>query len=174
MNRLSMGEKIVLVSSGLLVVLSFVPFWASYSFEGLEGLGGFDTSENFNAWSGAYGFLVKLAIILAIVALVVVVLRAVGTALPDLPFSLGLGYVGLGALAALGLLIGVLTGPEDGGLGALAADLAGLDISRGVLLFVGVILALAMTYGGYMHMQAESSSSPAIGGPATPPPPPTV
>jgi len=161
-NRLTQGEKIVLGSSALLVVLSFIPLWATYSFVGLA-------SESFSAWSGAFGFFVKLAIILAIVALVVTVLRATGTQLPELPVGLGLLYVGLGGLALLGLLIGVLAGPADGGLALAAA--AGLDISRGILLFVGVILAAAMAFGGYTHMQTEDTS-PAVGGPSTPPPPP--
>jgi hypothetical protein len=161
-NRLSSGEKIVLGASALLVVLSFVPLWATYSFAGLA-------SESFGAWSGAFGFFVKLALILAILALVVTGLRAAGTQLPELPVSLGLLYVGLGGLATLGLLIGVLTGPNDGGLSALAAA-AGLDISRGILLFVGVILAAAIAYGGYMHMQSEGTTS-ALGDPSSPPPP---
>lgn len=162
-NRLSAGEKIVLGASALLVVLSFVPLWASYSFAGLG-------SESYGAWSGAFGFFVKLALILAILALVVTGLRAAGTQLPELPVSFGLLYVGLGGLATLGLLIGVLAGPNDGGVGALAAA-AGLDISRGILLFVGVILAGAIAYGGYMHLQSEGSSS-TLGGSSAPPPPP--
>lgn len=162
-NRLSSGEKIVLGASALLVVLSFIPAWATYSFAGLA-------SESFGAWSGAFGFFVKLAIIAAIVALVVAGLRAAGTDLPELPIGLGLLYVILGGIATLGLLIGVLAGPNDGGLDALAA-VAGLDISRGILLFVGLVLAVASTYGGYMHLQSEGTS-PAFGDPSTPPPPP--
>jgi len=162
-NRLSTGEKIVLGASGLLVVLSFIPLWASYSFAGF--------SESYGAWSGAFGFFVKLALILAILALVVTGLRAAGTQLPDLPVGLGLLYVGLGGLSTLGLLIGVLTGPNDGGVGEAVAAAAGLDISRGILLFLGLILAAAIAYGGYMHMQSEGSGS-TLGDPATPPPPP--
>ena len=162
-NRLTMGEKIVGGASALLVVLSFIPMWATYEFAGLA-------SESFGPWSDAYGFLVKLALIAAIVALVVVGLRAAGTQLPDLPLSLGLLYVALGGLATLGLLIGVLAGPNDGGVGAIAAA-AGFDISRGILLFLGLILAAAIAYGGYMHMQAEGTAS-ATGEPSAPPPPP--
>jgi hypothetical protein len=156
-NRLSSGEKIVLGASALLVVLSFVPAWASYPF------------GNFSAWSGAFGFLVKLALIVAILALVVTGLRASGTQLPDLPIGLGLLYVVLGGVATLGLLIGVLAGPSDGELGVLA-EAVGLDGSRGILLFLGVILAAAIAYGGYMHMQSEGTTS-ALGDPSPPPPP---
>jgi hypothetical protein len=163
-NRLTSGEKIVLGASAVLVVLSFVPLWASYSFAGF--------SESYGAWSGAFGFFVKLALILAILALVVTGLRAAGTQLPDLSISLGLLYVALGGLATLGLLIGVLAGPNDGGIGQGIAEAAGLDISRGFLLFVGVILAAAIAYGGYMHMQTEGTASTGIGDPTTPPPPP--
>ena len=166
MKKLSAGERIVLFASAALVILSFVPLWASYSFEA-EGLSGFDTSQSFSAWSGAYGFLGKLGIILAAVALGLVIARLVGASFTFPAVT----YVGLGAGSTVLLLIAVLTGPEDGGLGSIAAAAAGLDISRGILLFVGVVLAAAIAVGGYMHMQAEGTTA-GVHGAATPPPPP--
>jgi hypothetical protein len=169
MKKLSAGERIVLFASAALVVLSFVPLWASYSFEveGLGGIPGASDSQSFSAWSGAYGFLGKLGIILAVVALGLVIARMVG---PSFTFP-AVTYVGLGAGSTVLLLIGVLTGPEDGGIGGLAAAAVGFDVSRGILLFVGVVLAAAIAVGGYMHMQAEGATT-SVRGAATPPPPP--
>jgi hypothetical protein len=163
LDKVSKGERIVLFCSAALVVLSFIPLWASIKVEG--GVGFQDISENGNAWD-AYGFLVKLGIILAIVALGLVVARMAGTSL-SLP---SLTYVGLGAVATLLLLLGVVTGPEDGGLGAFG-DLAGIEINRGLLLYVGVVLAAGIAVGGYLHMQEEGGTA-TYRGTATPPAPP--
>jgi hypothetical protein len=169
MNKLSPGERVVMFASAALVVLSFIPLWASYSIEieGIGGVGGVDESQSFSAWSGAYGFLMKLGIIIAIVALGLTIARMSGASLSLPPLT----YVGLGAGATVLLLIGVVMGPEDGGLGGLAAAAAGFDVSRGILLFVGVVLAAAIAVGGYMHMQAESTTTGYTGA-VTPPPPP--
>jgi hypothetical protein len=163
MDKLTRGERIVMICSAALVVLSFVPLWASIEVE--AGLGFEGVSENGNAWD-AYGFIVKLGIILAVVALGISIARLVGASFTLPPLT----YVGLGAASFVLLLIGVLTGPEDAGLGAFA-EAAGIDISRGLLLFVGVVLAAGIAFGGYLHMQAEGSTT-AYGGPVTPPPPP--
>jgi hypothetical protein len=164
MRKLSAGERIVMFASAALVVLSFVPLWASISIEGTRGFEG--VSENGHAWN-AYGFLVKLGIILAAVALGLTIARMAGAAFTFPPFT----YAALGAAATVLLVIGVLTGPEDGGLGALGAAAVGVDISRGILLYVGVALAAAIAVGGYMHMQGEGATT-SVRGAATPPPPP--
>lgn len=164
MKNLSAGERIVMFASAALVILSFVPLWASISVEGTLGFEGI--SENGNAWD-AYGFLVKLGIILAIVALGLTIANMTGKSVSTPPFT----YAALGAAATVLLVIGVLTGPEDGGLGALGAAAVGVDISRGILLFVGAVLAAAIAVGGYMHMQGEGATT-GYRGAATPPPPP--
>jgi hypothetical protein len=160
------GERIVLFAAVALVVLSIIPLWASYSFEA-EGVVGVDTDQSFSVWSGAYSFLVKLGIILAIVAIALALARAAGASF-ELP---SITYLALGGVATLLLLFGVLTGPEDGGISGIAADLAGFDVSRGILLYVGVVLAAAMAVGGFMHMQ-EVGTSTTYSSQAAPPPPP--
>jgi hypothetical protein len=169
MSKLSPGERIVMYASAALVVLSFIPLWASYSIEidGIGGVGGVSESESFSAWSGAYGFLMKLGIILAIVALGLTIARMSGASVTLPPVT----YVGLGVGATVLLLIGVVMGPEDGGLGGLAAAAAGFDVSRGILLYVGVVLAAAVAVGGYMHMQAEGATTGYSASAAPPPPP---
>lgn len=166
LNRWTKGERVVAIAAVVLVILSIVPLWASYSFEA-EGVVGIDTDQSFSAWSGAYNFLVKLGIILAIAAAAIAIARAAGASF-ELP---SITYVALGAGATLLLLFGVLTGPNDGGISGIAADLAGFDVSRGILLYVGVVLAAAIAVGGFMHMQ-EAGTSTAYRSQAAPPPPP--
>jgi hypothetical protein len=153
-GRLSKGEQILGVSAIVLFISSFVEQWAKASAEGFG-------SVKANAWDG-YGFLVKLGLILALVAAGLVIARLAGANF-KLPWPLGLVYVGIGALTTLLMLLGVLTGPDDEGADAIP----GIDIDRGFLLFVAVILGAAMTYGGYLHMQSEGSTTT----PTEPPPP---
>jgi hypothetical protein len=166
-SRLSQGEKIVAVCSGLLVLLSFFPLWAKYEFD----FGVASDSERYSAWSDAFTFLSKLAILLALTALVFVIIRGVGKRV-NLP--MGLIYVGLGGLTSLLLLILVITGPRDiaeiPGVGDI--DLQGLEdafeVSRGIMLFIGLALAIGMLVGGYLHMQNAPDETPVT--PTTPPP----
>ena len=165
-SRLSQGEKIIAVCSGLLVLFSFFPLWAKYEFD----FGVASDSERYSAWSDAFTFLSKLAILLALTALIFVILRGVGKTV-SLP--MGLVYVGLGGLSSLLLLILVITGPRDiaeiPGVGDI--DLQGLEdafeVSRGIMLFIGLALAIGILVGGYLHMQGETDAPVT---PTTPPP----
>ncbi len=161
MSRLTRGEQLVLGSSIVLLVLSFIPMWAKYEV---------GVTSRFSAWSGAFPFYVKLALILAIIAAALTVIRAAGTQL-NLPFAAGLVYVVLMGLATLLLLIGALAGPA----GSEFESLGGIEVSRGPLLFASVVIAAIGAYGAYLHMQTEgTTTTPTYGGPPTtgPPPPP--
>ncbi|HEX2049586.1 MAG TPA: hypothetical protein VHJ34_03015 [Actinomycetota bacterium] len=160
LDRLSRGERIALIASALLFVAFFVPMWASIS------AGGF--GADFNGWDG-YGILGKLALLCTLAVLVLTALRLTDVALPDMPVSRGLLLLGLSGVATLMLLLGLLVGPNDNG----ADGVQGVDVDRGLMLFVGIVLAAAMTYGSYLTMQEEGTAP--IGGsarPASPPPPP--
>lgn len=169
LSRLSKGERIIGVSALVLLVLSIIPLWAKIEFDtgGLE-IPGVDTSERYSAWSAAYGFLLKLGLVLTILALVLVILRAVGTSV-NLPVPAWQLYLGLSGLALLLFLISVLTGPVGD-----QGDFGGVEYSRGLALFLAPVLGAAMAFGAYMHMQEEggSSTTGVTGGPTTTPPPP--
>lgn len=155
MDKLSKGEQMVGGGSALLLILSFFSLWAK-----AEGGG---VTVRANAWDSGLPALLKLALILAIVALVLVGLKASGTSI-TLPVTWGLAYVGLGALITLLLLLAVLLGPEDGGAGFF-----GVEISRGIFLLISPLVGAAIALGGYMHMQGETTAGPAATGPTTPP-----
>ena len=172
MDRLTMGEKIVGAASALLLILSALPLWAKFE-ASVEGFEGFDSNERFSGWSAATPFLGKLAFILALAALVLVIIRALGTDL-NLPIPLGLTYVVLGALATLLLLIVLLTGPV-GDQGSESFGGANFEYSRGLAMLIGWIVAAGIAVGGYLHMQEESgpATSATLGG-TTPGAPPAV
>ena len=168
LNRLSQGERIILFASAALFICSFAPLWASYSLGGLE-------SDGVNAWSAAWNIAPKLAVIAALVALGLTAAKAGGVRL-DLPTREGVVYAALGGAATLLLLIAVLTGPKDLGLPAeLFEGTTGFEVDRdrGLMLFLGLALAAAVAYGGYLHMTGQRGPEP-LGsdrGPTPTPPP---
>lgn len=172
MERLSKGERIVAISSALLVVFSFFPLWATYSFEGL----GQNQSEGAKAWDpDAFNFLPKAAILLALAALLLVGLRAAGKDL-KLPGGPGTIYMVLGGLALVLLLVTLIQGPkgieEIAGLEGL--DVPGFefsfDVSRGILLYGSVLLAAGIAFGGYLMKEKPGATGP-VTGLETPTPP---
>jgi hypothetical protein len=170
-DRLSKGERIVAISSALLVIFSIFPLWASYSFEAF----GTSESEGASAWDAdAFSFLPKLAILLALAALVLVGLRAMGKDI-NLPTDKGTVYMALGGLAFVLLLITVIQGPKgiEDIVGLSDIDVPGFemdfDVSRGILLFGSLVLAGGIAFGGYLLK--ENPSGAGEPGLATPPPP---
>jgi len=168
MDRLSSGEKVAGGSAALLVLLSFFPLWAKFEAE-LEGFGG--SSSRFSGWSAATPFLAKLAFILAIVALVLVIMRAAAVDV-ELPFPQGLSLAALGGAATLLLLITLLMGPV-GDQGTTDFGGASFEYSRGLAMLIGWLVAAGIAAGGYLHMQEESATqtgTPLGGGPPAGPP----
>lgn len=165
LNKLTKGEQILGGSAIALLILSFLPLWAKFEIPEIAGFGGGTT--RYSAWSAAFGFLLKLALVLTIIALIFVILRAVGTSL-ELPVPAWQIYIGTAGLTLLLLLITVLTGPvgEQG-------RVAGYEWSRGLAVFIAPLLGAGMAYGAYLHMQAEGGTRPTgtTGGTTTTPPP---
>jgi len=156
LSRLRRGEQFVLIGSAALLILSFLSFWSKY-----EVLGG---NVRGTAWNSLPGY-AKLALFLALVALVLVLLRAAGKDL-ELPASYGQIYLVCGALATLLLLIAAIAGPEGSGISGL-----GIEVSRGPLLLISPILAALIAYGGFLtHQEGETTTTPR--GPAAAPPAP--
>ena len=169
LKKLTKGEQILGGSALLLFILSFLPLWAKVEVDipdvpGVD-LGSVDDSQRFNLWD-SYGFMAKLAIFLALVAVIVILVRAAGNAVkPPVPFWQI--YLGCAGLALLLMLISALTGPAGGGGGF------GVEVSRGLIgLLGGIVLSAAMAFGAYMHMQEEGGSLSSPGTSANPPPPP--
>lgn len=125
-----------------LLALSFAPLWATYR---VPGLGLFTPeTRRLNAWD-AYGLGMEVALVLTVVA---VALTVVGGATGHGGARRAGIAFGVCVAATLALLWETVTGPEG------SLDPNGYGSARGVFLFVGTGLACAMTYGGYLAMQA--------------------
>jgi hypothetical protein len=146
MSKMSTASKILLGASALYVVDSFLP-WNSVD------LGGFG-SVSVNLWHGV-GFLAALA---AILILLMEILSAanVQVAIGD-PRSRALIEAGLAGAVLVFTILKVTIDSEFLAFGA----------------WLGIILALAIAYGGWMRWN-EAKALPAGGPPSAPPPPPAA
>ena len=159
-NRLSTGEKLLGGSALLLFILSFLGFWAKVEVEG----GGVGLTEKFNAWDG-YGFLVKVSLLLALVAIALVGAKAANASL-SIPW--GTTYLGVGGAALVFMLLALIVGPDESGSGSAFG--VRVEISRGIGLFIGTLLAAGMAFGAWMHYSEGTTTSTAPPTPEAPPP----
>lgn len=169
-NRLRQGELIAAGSAVLLFIVMFVFTW--FSLGGAEGDAaeayGFDTGVN--AWqSFSWIDIVLFITILAAVGLAVLSASAQSDNLPVAPSA---AVTVLGGLSVLLILFRIISPPGTGDVPA-GVD---IDISRGIGVFLGLILAAGIAAGGWMAMQEDGvtfqGEADRFGGGGTPPPPP--
>ncbi|HEY6731298.1 MAG TPA: hypothetical protein VI039_09760 [Solirubrobacterales bacterium] len=182
MDRLSTGEKIAGGSAVLLFIFMFFD-WFKVEVSGGEGF--LSVSAGGNAWEW-FTWIDLFLLLTVIVALAVVIVR-LSDALLEPSFSLNSVVAILGAVAVLLVLYRIIDPPSSGELSGV-----GVDVSRQLGVFLGLIATAGVTYGGYRAMQEEGSSFGEIGDqlsnrgsggeppqppsstpPAPPPPPPS-
>jgi hypothetical protein len=180
MDRLSTGEKIAGGSAVLLFIFMFFD-WFKVDVDGGNGL--FSLSIGGNAWE-AFSTIDIILMIVILAAVAVAVIR-ISDAVFEPPFSLNAAVAILGGIAVLLILYRIIDPPGD------TSGVPGVDINPAIGIFLGLIAAAGITYGGYRAMQEEGTSFGEIGdhlsnrgGPgaatphqqqppsATPPPPP--
>lgn len=151
LNRLSLGEKILGVSALALFLLSFVAQWVKVEAEG----GGASFTAKGNAWDG-YGILLKLGLLLALIAAGLVIARAANVSL-EIPWSNV--YRGLAIATLVLVALTLVIGPDESG--SFSNELGRVEISRGIALFVGTLLAAAMAAGAWMHGEGPAGTTEA-------------
>ena len=166
LNRLSLGEKLAGLCALVLFVLSFLKIWAKVEVSGAGDLDAFgiDTTQRFSAWD-AYGFLVKLGLIAALIVFVLVVVRAVGSNV-SLPMPWGTVYLVLAGITLIAMVLALLIGPDESGSGDFFG--VSVEISRGLGTFIGALLALGMAAGAWLAYNEESSGTGTPVMPTTP------
>ena len=138
-NRLSQGEKIAAGSAILLFIVMFFPwFGAPEDVEALAGAAGVDTSAN--AWQ-SFDFIDLVLLATIVVAVGAAVAKASGSVV-DFPLSTVITV--LGALSTILVLYRIIDPPADA--------------ARKFGVFLGVILAALLTYGGWLAMQEEGTT----------------
>jgi hypothetical protein len=157
-SKLSVGDQIAAVSGVVLLISLFLPW---YGIEvNIAGLGG--GSATASAWE-ALDLIDILLFLAALVAIGVPVAKATGTLPAEVPGPLLV--VVAGGLAVLLVLFRIvdLPTPDLGG---------GIDFSRKWGIFLGLIAAIGVAYGGWRANEeapAASTSTPVPPPPAAPP-----
>ena len=158
-NRLSTGEMIAGISGVVLLISMFLK-WYSVSVSGGGGILG-NTSfgvGSANAWE-SFGIIDLILFVVAVVAIANAILKAMARDV-DLPWPTSTIVAAAGALAFVLILFRLLVDPVDVG------DLPGtvdVDVGRGLGLFLGLISAAGIAYGGWRAM-SEAPGGTGLGG----------
>ncbi|MFL5900266.1 MAG: hypothetical protein ACJ75S_03625 [Solirubrobacterales bacterium] len=174
LDRLNLGEKIAAVSAILLFIFMFFIDWFGVEVSGLGSFSGAVPGAGGSAWD---------ALDVIRIVLLITVLAAVGLALlrltdstyePPVPASTVVAV--LGAISVLLILFRIIDPPSFGSIGGVSYD-ATLKVG----IFLGLISAGGIAYGGYSAMREEGitfgdAADHLSGGGrgAVPPPPPPV
>ncbi len=178
-TRLSQGEKVAGVSGILLILFMFIFKWFGLKISGGAGTFAVSVEGSQNAW-GSYGFIDIVLFITALAAIGLALLAASESEM-GLPVAASAIVAGLGILSVVLVIISIISPPDWG------ADLSGTGIehTRKIGVFLGLIAAAGVAIGGYMAMQEEGTSfggeagrfggggDAGAGSPPPPPPPPT-
>jgi hypothetical protein len=169
-NRLSQGEMIAGVS-GLVLLIDLWFKWYGVKVSGAGGaLQNFSIGVSANAWE-SFGFIDILLFLIALIAIGVAVLRAIDR-MPDMPYPPATLVAGAGGLALLLILFRIIDTPID------THGVNGIDVTRKIGVWLGLLAAAGITYGGWRAMQegpAATSTRPgAAGGASADPTAPTT
>jgi hypothetical protein len=155
-SKLTTGDIIAGVGGIVLLISLFLP-WYGASVD----VAGFSASESASGWK-ALGFIDILLFLISVAAIAIVAARAAGALPADIPAPVIL--LGLGALAVVLVLFRIIDIPVEGDVPDE------VDLSRKIGVFIALISAAAVTYGGW---RTNSETPAGRMTPATDPPPPS-
>jgi hypothetical protein len=180
-DKLSTGEKVSAVSAILLFVFMFFD-WFGVKVSGVPGFSGdISGSGGGSAWDALD--VIPIFLMLAIVVAIGVAMIRLTDADLEPPVSLNALVAALGGLAVLLILYRIVSPPDFGSFGGVSVD---ATLKFGI--FLGLIAAAGIAYGGYSAMREEGATfggeadrlsggpgggHPPAGGPPPPPPPPS-
>lgn len=180
LDRLSTGEKVSAASAVLLFIFMFFD-WFGAKVEGVPGFSG-SIEAGGSAWDALD--VIPIFLMVAIVAAIAVAVIRLTDADVEPPVSMNAIVAVLGGLAVLLILYRIVDPPGDGD--ALAG--VGVDITLKLGIFLGLLAAAGIAYGGYSAMREEGATfggeadrlgggggagpgqQPPAGGPPPPPP----
>lgn len=152
LTKLSQGQKIAGAAGVALLLDMFIFKWfgLSVSSSGVGGIGGFSVEGSRNAW-GSFGFIDIILFITCVAAIALAYTAASNTSV-SLPVALSAIVAGLGILSVILILFRIISPPDFG------VDASGVDHTRKIGAFLGLIFAGGIAYGGYLAMQEEGTS----------------
>jgi hypothetical protein len=149
-NRLSQGELI----AGIAGVVLLIDLWFSWYGITVSAGGGFlnrfSIGASANAWE-SFGVIDIILFLVALIAIGVAVLRALDR-LPEMPYPPGALLTVAGAVALLLIVFRIIDPPID------TQGIQGIDVSRKIGVWLGLLAAAAITYGGWRAMQEAGVS----------------
>jgi|SRR6476659_2951241 len=176
-DKLNTGEKISAGSAILLFIFMFFD-WFGVKISGVPGFSGSVSSGGGNAWDALD--VIPIFLMLAIVVAIGVAIVRLTDADLEPPISLNAIVAALGGFAVLLILYRIISPPDFGSFGGVSVD---ATLKFGI--FLGLIAAAGIAYGGYAAMREEGATfgdtadrlgggggQPPAGGPPPPPPPP--
>ena len=164
-NRLNTGELI----AGIAGIVLLIDLWFKWYGVKVSGAGGvlknFSIGVSATAWQ-AFGFIDILLFLIAVLAISVAIARATNR-MPDMPYPAGTLLAGAGAFALLLIIFRIIDTPVDTG------GVEGIDVTRKIGVWIGLLAAAALAYGGWRAMQegpapATGGGAPAAAAPAAP------
>ena len=175
-TRLTQGEKIAGVSGIALLLIMFIFDWFGLKAD----VSGFTAEGSRNAW-GSYGF-IDIVLFITVAAAIGLALITASQAEVGLPVAASAVVAGLGILSVVLIIISIINPPEWSIAGVDIGDVPGADVTRKIGVWLGLIAAIGVAYGGWRAMQEEGTSfgdqadrfrEPDEGTGATAPPPPS-
>ncbi|MGN6815799.1 MAG: hypothetical protein ACTHK3_06915 [Solirubrobacterales bacterium] len=139
-DRLSMGEKIAGISALLLFIFMFFDWFSASASNGFVTI-----SVGGSAWDALD--VIPIILLIAIVAAVGVAVVRLSDAIFEPAISMNAVVSVLGAISFLLILYRIISPPDSG--------VSGIDVSPEVGIFLGLIAAAGIAYGGYRAMQEE-------------------
>jgi len=171
LERMSTGEKIAGLSGVLLFIFMFFD-WFSVDVSGGGVVGGSVTAGNAWDWLDV----IPIILLIAVVAAVGVAVIRLTDAIFEPQISMNVVVAALGAIAVILILFRIFDPPGGGSVPGLS-----VDVNPALGIFLSLLAAAGVTYGGYRAMQEEGTSFADVGdrlgggghagGPAAPQPP---
>lgn len=154
-DRLSTGEKIAGVAAVLLFIFMFFDWYSvDVSVNGGAFVG--TASGGGDAWE-AFS-LIDLFLLLTVIVTIAAVTIELTDALIEPPVSMSSIVAILGGISVLLILYRIIDTPSAGSFPGVS-----VDVSPAVGIFLGLIAAAGVAYGGYRAMQEEGASFGEIG-----------
>jgi hypothetical protein len=170
-NRIGQGELIAGIS-GLVLLIDLWFDWYGVKFSGAGGvLQGVNIGASGNAWE-IFSLIDIILFLVSLLAIGLAVLRGMNR-VPDTPWPTGTIVAGAGGLAVLLILFRLIDSPID------THGVPNIDVSRKFGIFLGLIAAAGVAYGGWRAMQESGATVGSFGaggarGAAAAPPPTTT
>ncbi|MFP5254796.1 MAG: hypothetical protein ACLGI8_02990 [Acidimicrobiia bacterium] len=142
LNKLTTADKVIAGSGIVLFIAYFLPWFKADAF-------GFTATAS----GGDVGFLwATLPMLLGLIAAgVIIATKLFDAKLPDLPAPLGQIMLGIGAVAAVLVILKLIIGEDPTEI-----------IDRAYGIFIAALAAIGLAVGGYLKMQ-EGDSTPSSG-----------